>query len=54
LKTDSNFKLSKMAKIAISSIADKKARDNYKKFVIDAEATRFKTERVILKGNDKE
>lgn len=54
MKTDSNFKLSKEAKCMMANITDKNARDKYKKFAIDAESTRAKLDRVILKGNEKE
>lgn len=54
MKTDGNFKLSKESKCVIASITDKKERDLYKRFAIDAEATRSKLDRVILKGNEKE
>ena len=54
MKTDGNFKLSKAAKCMMASITDKKERDSYKRFLIDAEATRTRLERVILKGNEKE
>lgn len=55
MKTDANFNLSKMAKLRMGSIYDKKERSLYKKYAIIAEATAAKQERVILKGgNDKE
>lgn len=52
MKTDSNFKMSKATKCMMANITDKNARDKYKKFAIDAEATRSKLERVIFKGNE--
>lgn len=54
MKTDGQFKLSKQAKCMMASITDKKERDLYKRFAIDAEATRSKLDRVILKGNEKD
>lgn len=54
MKTDGQFKLSKGAKCVMAQITDKNKRDLYKKFAIDAEATRSKLDRVILKGNEKD
>ncbi len=54
MKSDGNYRMHKSIKRLTASITDKKERDAYKKFAIDADVARKSQEYVILGRGEKE
>lgn len=54
MKTDGNYRMPRSVKRMMASISDKKERDNFKRFAVDADASRKSQEYVILGRGEKE
>jgi hypothetical protein len=54
MKTDGNYRMHRSIKRMTASIMDRKERENYKRFAIDADASRKRQEFVILGRGEKE
>lgn len=54
MKTDGNYRMPRSVKRMMASITDKKERDVYKRFAVEADAARKSQEWVILGRGEKE